>query len=460
MLVGTATVASPSRSEGLVADGTRGAPPATDVQLAQQKIKHIVFLIKENRTFDSLFGLFPGADGATSGKTCSGRHRPSQAGRRPGREHRSLVHGRRRCGRRREDGLFRPPERREAAGAGRLRRVHAEPDPELLALRTDIRLGRSFLQLGVRPEWDRASVVVRRAVRGVRRPRRAGTVRGRETEAVLRGSTGGRVRVQAPHRQPSARRCSASRNQRRRRRGSRTTGTPAGRASTSRCCRTSLPPSTSPGRSIAGTTRSFSRSEMVRHVRDSDLSSHIISSGRFISDITKGRMAGVSWLTPPWDASEHPPQSMCAGENWTVKAIDAIMQSRYWDSTAIVVTWDDFGGFYDHVAPPHPDIYGFGPRVPAFDHLAVGETWIHRLGDTLIRFRVAAHRDRVRPVDAHRARRCRERHDGCVRFHATAEPSARPAAANLPAADGEGPEARIDVILSRGSLPRAVKSPA
>ena len=41
------------------------------------------------------------------------------------------------------------------------------------------------------------------------------------------------------------------------------------------------------------------------------------------------------------------------------------MQSKYWDSTAIVVTWDDFGGFYDHVAPPRPDIYGFGPRVPA-----------------------------------------------------------------------------------------------
>ena len=80
MLVATATVASPSRSEALVADGTRGAPPATDVQLAQQKIKHIVFLIKENRTFDSLFGLFPGADGATSGKTCGGGTVPLKRG--------------------------------------------------------------------------------------------------------------------------------------------------------------------------------------------------------------------------------------------------------------------------------------------------------------------------------------------------------------------------------------------
>ena len=45
--------------------------------------------------------------------------------------------------------------------------------------------------------------------------------------------------------------------------------------------------------------------------------------------------------------------------------IDALMQSAYWSSTAIVLTWDDFGGFYDHVAPPHPDIFGLGPRVPA-----------------------------------------------------------------------------------------------
>jgi len=42
-----------------------------------------------------------------------------------------------------------------------------------------------------------------------------------------------------------------------------------------------------------------------------------------------------------------------------------LMQSRYWKSTAVVLTWDDFGGFYDHVAPPHVDLYGDGPRVPA-----------------------------------------------------------------------------------------------
>jgi len=56
--------------------------------------------------------------------------------------------------------------------------------------------------------------------------------------------------------------------------------------------------------------------------------------------------------------------SVCAGENWTVAQLNAIMQGPAWPTTAIVLTWDDFGGFYDHVAPPAADQFGFGPRVP------------------------------------------------------------------------------------------------
>jgi phospholipase C len=55
---------------------------------------------------------------------------------------------------------------------------------------------------------------------------------------------------------------------------------------------------------------------------------------------------------------------MCAGENWTVEMLNALMRSPEWRHTAVVVTWDDFGGFYDHVRPPHVDLFGFGPRVP------------------------------------------------------------------------------------------------
>jgi phospholipase C len=55
---------------------------------------------------------------------------------------------------------------------------------------------------------------------------------------------------------------------------------------------------------------------------------------------------------------------VCEGENWTVQQINAVMQSPAWPTTAIVLTFDDFGGFYDHVTPPFVDEFGLGPRVP------------------------------------------------------------------------------------------------
>ena len=71
-----------------------------------------------------------------------------------------------------------------------------------------------------------------------------------------------------------------------------------------------------------------------------------------------------SWVTPYLADSEHPPLSECAGENWTVEQINAVMNSQYWKNTAILLTWDDYGGFYDHVKPPTKNPYMLGPRVP------------------------------------------------------------------------------------------------
>ena len=77
----------------------------------------------------------------------------------------------------------------------------------------------------------------------------------------------------------------------------------------------------------------------------------------------------MSWLIPPGVDSEHPAEgsqvrSMCVGENWTVQQINAIMASPAWSSTVIVVTWDDYGGFYDHAAPQSIDAVGYGFRAP------------------------------------------------------------------------------------------------
>jgi phospholipase C len=62
--------------------------------------------------------------------------------------------------------------------------------------------------------------------------------------------------------------------------------------------------------------------------------------------------------------SEHPPALVTAGQTYVTGLIDAIMRSRDWDSTAIFLSWDDWGGFYDHVVPPRVDQNGYGLRVP------------------------------------------------------------------------------------------------
>src|SRR5262249_17044331 len=88
---------------------------------------------------------------------------------------------------------------------------------------------------------------------------------------------------------------------------------------------------------------------------------------RFLTHTTSGSLPQRSWLIPPEPYNEHPGEgvSVCAGENWTVQQLNAIQRSPYWPHTLVVVIWDDFGGFYDHVRPPQYDIMGLGPRTPA-----------------------------------------------------------------------------------------------
>jgi phospholipase C len=109
--------------------------------------------------------------------------------------------------------------------------------------------------------------------------------------------------------------------------------------------------------------------DAIKQVRlGPDWTNRMQSDAQFASDATAGRLPAVSWLVQPFDVSDHPGFSICAGENWTVSQINAIMQNRQeWLHTAIILTWDDWGGLYDHVRPPassNPRI-GFGFRVPA-----------------------------------------------------------------------------------------------
>ncbi len=91
----------------------------------------------------------------------------------------------------------------------------------------------------------------------------------------------------------------------------------------------------------------------------------IVPITQFYTDARRGTLPAVSWLVPSGDDSEHPPARISWGENYVTGAINAIMKSKDWDSTAIFLTWDDWGGFYDHVKPPRVDGQGYGLRVPA-----------------------------------------------------------------------------------------------
>jgi phospholipase C len=107
--------------------------------------------------------------------------------------------------------------------------------------------------------------------------------------------------------------------------------------------------------------------QMIRHVRYSPMWNKVEPPENFVQDVRAGEMPQVSWIIPSESYNEHPGggKSVCAGENWTVHQINTIMKSEYWESSLIVVVWDDFGGFYDPVEPPHYDIMGLGPRTPA-----------------------------------------------------------------------------------------------
>jgi hypothetical protein len=112
------------------------------------------------------------------------------------------------------------------------------------------------------------------------------------------------------------------------------------------------------------------------------LDQNVVGTQNFINSLKNGTLPSVSWIIPgnAWAppqypfapfaqiqncvTSEHPPARSDCGMDYVSYLINAVMTSPYWNSTAIVLTWDDYGGFYDHVAPPQEDGFGEGFRVP------------------------------------------------------------------------------------------------
>lgn len=100
-------------------------------------------------------------------------------------------------------------------------------------------------------------------------------------------------------------------------------------------------------------------------VRNNKEVGNIKPLSKFYEDARDGNLPSVLWIIPNENISEHPPESIKEGQAYVTRIINAIMNSPNWNSTAIFLAWDDWGGFYDHVVPPVVDENGYGIRVPA-----------------------------------------------------------------------------------------------
>jgi phospholipase C len=101
------------------------------------------------------------------------------------------------------------------------------------------------------------------------------------------------------------------------------------------------------------------------HSRDG-LGDNLVPVDQYLTAAASGTLPSVSWVMPAGANSEHPASASTVrtGQAYVTRLINAAMSGPDWDSTAIFLTWDDWGGFYDHVVPPHVDRNGYGLRVP------------------------------------------------------------------------------------------------
>lgn len=127
-----------------------------------------------------------------------------------------------------------------------------------------------------------------------------------------------------------------------------------------------------------------------------ELASNVVPLGHLLTDIAAGNLPSVTYIDPKGefpsqlDRSEHPPGDVTIGEAWTMTVIGALRASPMWSTSAVLLTWDESGGFYDHVPPPQVDAWGYGFRVPLIvvspfakphfiDHVVMDHTSILKL---------------------------------------------------------------------------------
>ena len=120
------------------------------------------------------------------------------------------------------------------------------------------------------------------------------------------------------------------------------------------------------GNDAGGNGGTWSAYQAVKHIfYGRDWRKDVVSPNwRFIRDVRAGYLANFTWITPECGDSDHLECGGGYGPSWVAALVNAVGESKFWDSTAVFVQWDDWGGFYDHVPPPYEDYDGVGFRVP------------------------------------------------------------------------------------------------
>jgi phospholipase C len=112
----------------------------------------------------------------------------------------------------------------------------------------------------------------------------------------------------------------------------------------------------------------WSAYQAINHIYNGpDWTNDVISpSAQFLTDVAGGTLANITWITPIPQNSDHAGLGFASrtGPAWVASLVNAVGQSQFWDSTAIFIMWDDWGGWYDPVAPVYEDYDGLGFRVP------------------------------------------------------------------------------------------------
>ena len=110
----------------------------------------------------------------------------------------------------------------------------------------------------------------------------------------------------------------------------------------------------------------WSSYQAIRHIYyGQDWTNDVITpQNRILTNVKNGTLANMTWVMPTCSTSDHAGCGSNKGPAWVASVVNTIGQSKFWKSTAIFVFWDEWGGWYDHVAPPYVDYDGLGMRVP------------------------------------------------------------------------------------------------